>query len=47
MKAFKQFSWQKTLYLSVISEFTSLFAEIPAAYLVLTMIDGKIKILRK
>ncbi len=45
-ESFKQFSWQKILYLSVISEFTFLFAEIPAAYLVLTIIDGKIKILR-
>lgn len=45
-ESFKQLSWQKLLYLSVISEFTFLFIEIPAAYLVLEILDGKIKFFR-
>lgn len=36
---FKQFSWQKTLYFSVISEFTFLIAEIPAFYVILYITD--------
>lgn len=43
----KQFSWQKILYFSVISEFTFLLAEIPAFYIILAIIDGKVKFLQK
>lgn len=45
-ESFKQFSWQKTVHLSAISECTFLITEIPASYIVLSIIDGKIKILK-
>jgi hypothetical protein len=45
-ESFKQFSWQKTVQLSAISECTFLIIEIPASYIVLSIIDGKIKILK-
>ena len=40
---FKDFSLKKLFFLSIVSEFTFLIAEIPAFYLVLAAIDGKIK----
>ena len=41
---FKQFSWQKNFYLSIISELTFLLAEIPAFYIILAIIDRKISL---
>lgn len=43
---FKQFSLGELLYFSVISEFTFLLAEIPAFYIILWIIDGKVNFLQ-
>lgn len=40
-EVFKQFSWGKLLYYSIISETTFLLAEIPAFYIIIAIIDGK------
>ena len=43
---FKDLSLRKKIYLSIISEFIFLGAEIPPFYVVLAIIDGKIKLIR-
>lgn len=43
---FKQFSLGELLYYSIISEFTFLLAEVPAFYLIIAIIDGKINFLQ-
>lgn len=43
---FKQFSLGKLLYYSVISEGTFLLAEIPAFYIIIAIIDGKVSFLQ-
>lgn len=43
---YKQFSWQKVFVFSLIAEYTFLFAEIPAFYIILDIVNGKIGFLK-
>ena len=45
-EVFKNFSLQKTLYLSIISEFSFLITEIPAFYFILAIVDNKFRTLK-
>ncbi|HCN12188.1 MAG TPA: histidine kinase [Chryseobacterium sp.] len=45
-EVFKNFSLQKTLYLSIISEFSFLITEIPAFYFILAIVDNKCRNLK-